>query len=125
MSQVRQGATGANAALPMSGEVRWPPFATYRGLATLALANLADLQGRHEQAVPLYQELVVAARNLDMPRIGEVQYFDLAGYVGSLIESPYVGGIAESLREFRYRRFLLWSEAPEAIRKLALEKGGA
>lgn len=79
----------------------WPPWSRVRDKAVFTRAIIHDLEFEHEQAAALYQLLMSELSEEQLAprwRMSPRSYFDLHGYLGSLIQEPYKGGPWEAFR---------------------------
>ena len=78
----------------------WPPWSQAREKALFTRAILFDLQGRHVEAVGLYERLLreLTPEQLQPPTRSARGYYDMAAYLRSLIRQAYRGGPWEAVR---------------------------
>lgn len=83
----------------------WPPFRHIYHKGLFLRGALYDLQGDHDRAARLYQQLLdsVPAHLLRPPRQGLFDYTDVAAYLRLLIREGFRGGATEAERSSDFR----------------------
>lgn len=87
---------------PINGKWVRPPWSSVRRKAMLNLAFLRDVQGKREQALALYSQLLARGAELDAEaRAAGYIYDDIRGVIESYTRSPYTGSPNEAFRHYR------------------------
>lgn len=87
---------------PINGKWVRPPWSSVRSKAILNLAFLRDLQGKREEALELYRQLLARGAELDAEaRAAGYVYDDIHGVIESYTTSPYTGSPNEAFRHYR------------------------